>query len=527
MLFQFNGPSGAAACWTVGSDGWTVLCATSGTGTCNASATGTQTGTCYTAVSTAGNDGTCTASTTSAGAQAASCLTLSKGKSLLRDGKPDWLMLNKGDTWTDQTLGALTVSGVSATAPILITSYGAGARPLIKTKASVGDFCLGSTGSKGDYVAMVGIECYSYTRNPDDPGFNAGTVSDTQQGFWWLPSPSSSFHWALLEDNKFSFYDITAVQLQPPSLTSTFRMRRNVIVNNYELSSIAHSQGIYIEGVGTPYFEENIWDHNGWNATVSGGERTIFNRNVYIADNNGPATVLGETNTQSASEGVQLRSGGMISNNLFVLNSSGFDVGQQGSPTITTATAYHNVVLQSDDISPSLIRGQGLQVFQASGAGIQVTYNLIAHITPGAGQFGWCFLLDATTTSVVLANNTCFDWPVEFGILDNGSGNTKTPNCIDLNGTNNNPGGTCSIEPFPTPTRTIATYLTSISIAPATTANFIALSRAQSKDNWNPLLQASAVNIYIRGGFSMPYLLKRDLDPAANDNTPMWLDQAA
>src|SRR5262245_23090122 len=75
--------------------------------------------------------------------------TIAKGVSLLRSGYPDWLLLKKGDTWTDQAfeprLGDnFNYAGRSATEPMIISSYDpsnpsvpdpdtGGARPLIKT----------------------------------------------------------------------------------------------------------------------------------------------------------------------------------------------------------------------------------------------------------------------------------------------------------------------------------------------------------------------------------------------------------
>src|SRR3569832_68666 len=69
--------------------------------------------------------------------------TIRRGTSLLRNGYPDWLLLKKGDSWTltsngDQFNtsgypGSLCLSGRSATEPMLIASYGTGARPLLQT----------------------------------------------------------------------------------------------------------------------------------------------------------------------------------------------------------------------------------------------------------------------------------------------------------------------------------------------------------------------------------------------------------
>jgi len=59
--------------------------------------------------------------------------TLAKGESLLRNGYPDQLLLKAGDTFVNQSFGDLTVSGQSATAPMVIGTYGTGPAPVVET----------------------------------------------------------------------------------------------------------------------------------------------------------------------------------------------------------------------------------------------------------------------------------------------------------------------------------------------------------------------------------------------------------
>src|SRR6266478_762988 len=99
-------------------NGWTVFTPSSGTRTIYIS-------------NSSGND------SNSGLSQSTPVKTIAKGVSLLRDGYPDWLLLKKGDAWTNEVLGnPIAVSGRSAAEPMLISSYGSGARPLLKTDAS-------------------------------------------------------------------------------------------------------------------------------------------------------------------------------------------------------------------------------------------------------------------------------------------------------------------------------------------------------------------------------------------------------
>ena len=69
--------------------------------------------------------------------------TIAEGLSLIRDGSADHLLLKAGDTWVNQSFGWLNFSGRSGTEPILISSYGSGARPLIETPAN-SDVAIGA-----------------------------------------------------------------------------------------------------------------------------------------------------------------------------------------------------------------------------------------------------------------------------------------------------------------------------------------------------------------------------------------------
>ena len=95
--------------------------------------------------------------------------TIDRGLSLIRDGSADHLLLKAGDTWVDQSFGFLDFSGRSGSEPILISSYGSGARPLIETPAN-SDVAVGTLhGTVGSNVAIVGLEFYDYTRDPSNP----------------------------------------------------------------------------------------------------------------------------------------------------------------------------------------------------------------------------------------------------------------------------------------------------------------------------------------------------------------------
>jgi len=60
----------------------------------------------------------------------------------------------------------------------------------------------------------------------------------------------------------------------------TIIVRRNVVTDSYSTDS--HAQGIYVSKVAKLTIEENFFTHNGFNETVPGAEKTIFNHNIYL-----------------------------------------------------------------------------------------------------------------------------------------------------------------------------------------------------------------------------------------------------
>lgn len=274
-------------------------------------------------------------------------LTISFAKGKLRNGSPDWLLLRKGDTWTDEIIhaGGTAINGKSATEPMLIGAYGTGARPKLEFNSTDQPFPIGS-GDNGQFVALVGVELYCYERNPDDVRYVSGAKTN-------LPNPIDWSHgttWNLIEDCKFSFFaDLklqTSVGASPNTKNNVF-LRRNIITKNYG------GQGIYCDGFGNGYngttnnsivLYQNFIDKCTWadNWIGKGQVGTLFSHNVYANDSfnnahtnnaasdtymNGPIILDGNISSRD-SVGSHLKGGGILSGNVWARNGSGFDFGR-------------------------------------------------------------------------------------------------------------------------------------------------------------------------------------------------------
>lgn len=172
---------------------------------------------------------------------------------LLQDGKPDWLLFKRGDTWVDETMGNWKVSGRSADAPVIIGSYGDDIRRPRFEVNGTWLICHGGGGASEQraHVRIVGIHVYMYTKAPDDHRFNGRGGSCIQ----WLRDGGD----VLVEDIKCEYAQFN-LQSDP---TDAFMVRRNVFTHSYALN--AHAQNMFTS-IGAPLVvEENLFNHGGWN----------------------------------------------------------------------------------------------------------------------------------------------------------------------------------------------------------------------------------------------------------------------
>jgi Ca2+-binding RTX toxin-like protein len=412
--------------------------------------------------------------------QSSPVATIDRALSLVRDGSADWVLLKAGDTWVNQEFGYIDFSGRSATEPILISSYGAGDRPQLLVGNNGSGAAIGSFNTTLNNVAIVGLEFYAYTRDPSNPSFAGG--GPEQMGLRIL-SPADNF---LIEDCKFSFFSDNTIE---GSNSGDVVLRRNIISDNWDTDG--RCQGLYIDHVANPVFEENIFDHNGWNESIAGAEATIFSQGLYVQYNCGPVIATGNIFTDAAATGAQFRSGGIITNNLFVDNPVGFQVGSSPStqpPPIppATATVTGNVVLEGDDINGSA-RGFGFVLYANTGL-VTFQNNIIAHEDSNGNNLQSVFI-DQGANNDILTNNIIYDWGGPSKFYNFGSGNTTSPNFFDQAG-------------YLDPNRSVETYMASLGES-ATLDAFLAAAEGQSRSGWNPQYTANAVNSYIEAGFNI------------------------
>jgi hypothetical protein len=474
--------------------------------------------------------------------------TIAAGRSLLRNGYPDWLLLERGGVW-DEPLGpAWNLSGRSASERMVVSTYGSSPdRPLLRTGIQTGFSAF--AGTPNNHIAIVGLHfwCNGYTGSQ-------GTPRGLQ-----LFGEIQNF---LIEDCCVEGYETNVVvqglneSPAPTGRHKNIALRRNVIVDAYNTGS-TNSQGIFASGTDGLILSENLFDRNGWRDDVAGSVPTWYRHNVYVQNLN--TDVILTSNIVARTDGVLARSGGLVDDNLILRNALGLMFGGGGYPSIEAAgvagTMRRNVVLDGNDLQPGSPRGWG--IWMANVRQATVDRNVVAINSHGHSPFPVTFDVAnggiGGVMNTVYSNNLVYAWSGISRFTGNASQvvNVKLQsNCfqnpytydpllvhdqssstLGVTSANNvfgsiaatsawmESGGsllslaqwkplvrdttsTAQWTQFPDPGRSIPSYQVSLG-GTGTLVGFLTEARKQSRAYWRPEYTADAVNTYVRAGYGM------------------------
>jgi hypothetical protein len=427
---------------------------------------------------------------------------------------------------------------------MLISSYGTGARPLIRSGTSTGIYTAG--GATTNHVAIVGLHFFAntFTGAPETP-----------VGIAWLGGTQN----LLVEDCYVERYATNiVVQGYPEGLRHTnVSLRRNVVVEAYNTGT-SNSEGIYVSGTDGLLIEENVLDHNGWVDSIPGSLPTFFRRNVYVQNANTGVVFRG--NLLSGTDGAQIRPGGTVTGNFVTRCVCGLQVGVGNvpEPAGITATIRNNVITEGRFLDSGHVGIFGMRISNLIGgsisgniiANVQDTtdaraiwfstiagftgriannFTLLGNISHDGGnmtfeglaaQYGNVALNEnvlqttVTTSGLVVMGDTAIANPSRV----TGGSNTfwltgaSQSNWIWLGGglvpfsswlgSIGDTSSTAQFISYPQPQRNTASYNATLG-GTATHDAFMAQCRLQSKDNWRAEYTAAAINAYIRAGFGL------------------------
>jgi len=193
-----------------------------------------------------------------------------------RPGKPDWVLLRRGDTWRGPVTEPLLPPGRSAAEPRLIGAYGPLSRPRPRIVGRGAGFRVGHVHAGVQHLAIVGIEFYASWKDPKHADWKVDLKRlEGHRGHDYIKALAGKHRcgisWAnndrrgkpmenvLIEDCLLRFCPLSGTNFGA-TMTNVVA-RRNVIVDHYPLRG--HTTGLW-NSCGSLRLEENIVDHCGW-----------------------------------------------------------------------------------------------------------------------------------------------------------------------------------------------------------------------------------------------------------------------
>lgn len=454
--------------------------------------------------------------------------TIARAKQLMRDNNPDWMLLRRGDTWTE-SFGGWPISGRSESERVVVASYGeSDARPRLLLTDTTG--ISAPYQQNTSFVAIVGIHFQA-----DRPARSAS------RGIRWLSSGRD----LLIEDCLIEgFKDNITIEGQGDGFKDA-TLRRNIIVDSW--SSEGHSQGVYISNTTNVLIEENVVDKNGWNPDVPGAEANTFKQNIYVQTGVTGVVFRGNITSRAAAAGIQLRTGGLAENNLIYANPMGMRFGYPTEGNIATGEIRNNVILGG----PLSRYESGFGIWTERMNNVNVTGNVVAN-APAGEQNVIAFTMGGFSSNVVFEGNVVYRW--ETGSIGTALRSTSDDNSntifrhnvwahgnpdsgvvailhpdniqFDQNMLINLPAnvrafragndwmtlqswnalptvGTDQSQPytFVDSERDLAAYARHIGLSDE--ASFLSAARQLSRRNWRPELTGAAASEWIRAGFAL------------------------
>ena len=468
--------------------------------------------------------------------------TLAKGYSLMRNGYPDWMLLKAGDTWSNQNFNSWKVSGRSTAAPMLVSSYGTGARPIISESNSNNG--LNVYGATTSHVAFVGIHFV---------GQGAGMGI-----FLYTPGNDFLIENCVIEgflDNIVAEPDTTISNVGP----SNVRIRGSQILDAYNASG-PKSQGLFACAVDGMLLEYNVLDHNGWKTGAQTPD--IYSHNAYLDDMTN-LTIRSNVFSNASSFGLLVRSENapsatqhvLIENNLFAGDGNGMSIGARTGDGVwltygaVDVTIRNNVLTEIGRVIGGADQSYGIDLGSINGG--LITGNVLYNKSDAGTSFGIRLVANTASQNVTISDNVIYNWNqgyIEMGtgpltnivvtgnvLRDNLYGsamevsdgavnpqvkysnntyfsNAATSNWFSINDapvaytkwlSSSGETGASQVQfVFPDASRTVESYSALIG-GSNTLSSLISSERLQSQATWNPQLAAVSIVTYLDQGFGI------------------------
>ena len=238
----------------------------------------------------------------------------------------NWLLFERGYTYSSLSLNPNTIAGESELHPVYIGAYGSGEAPIIDA-----DTRIISQGTKN-----VVIQDLHFTG-----------------GFTAMQGENILFDNVTVTDDVFNMQNIQSLTLRNSSILDVAR-DEPVDDSGIWAPHANRISGLFLKNSTGVLLENSLYDHSGWadgyreDLSASGSQPpSKYSHNLYLQDDNLDVTVRDNIIMRAAGDGLQLRSGGFIEDNLILDNNGGGFFGKGGAEAAGNYTLFTSNVVTS------------------------------------------------------------------------------------------------------------------------------------------------------------------------------------
>jgi len=441
--------------------------------------------------------------------------TIEAGLLLLRNQQPDWLMLKCGDTFATTTSWRIDrTGGPAADRKMVITSYGSGARPLLRN----GRMWYGSSTKGLTHFAMVGLDFYASYRDPSSPDYQQGGSAPFAVQFLVGDAAATGSDDWLFENNRFRHFT-SNVQLYGNQGTAGVQTAVNGITFRRNVVANAEEFGLQLAYSSNAAIEENVFDRNGWE------HRTVQLHNVYVT---GATNMTIRNNLFSRGGNMSLKLSGNKQSSVtdFTIEDNVFHRGMVGmghaslDGSWNTQTAYshergvvrNNVMMKVGKTLPyNATSTQAIGFNIGNLNDVLFESNIFAHndeILSGGWIFAFADPAIERSANITARNNTVWNW---LSTQHNATGSYMLNYASVANFVQDN--NLTEDLSYNDPSRTLGSYNATLG-GPADEDAFIDRASSMQKGDWDDRYSAAKFNEYMRAGFAAVIAPVPDPGPA-------------
>lgn len=367
---------------------------------------------------------------------AAPVATLQRAFALVNPG--GWILLKRGDTFAGAgqflAIPNRDKGGLSAQQPLVVSSYGSGAMPVVAGDPAHGTI-LSNWRPTSSYFVIQGIHFRNVYRDPSSPAFNpaspGGSVVVLRYG-----SDHLTF-----QGNKVEFFqaaiDINSCDPRPEfAYSDQISICGNHIMNQWSVSGNGHSQGVYASCTRGLEIAGNVFHHNGWldDAVVPESGPTMFNHHIYIGGLNDRVSIIENIMSYPSSMAIKLRAdttrafqNGIIKDNFIVRSPIGISL---GTGEVEPGPYYSNVLIEGNyftERGDDYPGAQGIMNAFSTNPSEQVTFRANRAFNANSSFGGHAIRLVGAQTGLLVEGNHIYNYQF-LGILNQASGSMTIQN---------------------------------------------------------------------------------------------------